>query len=98
MRFRFLKRRLRALYEKETGASSFAEGVVEAFFDVMAIIAAAKDERDLYGLKSLRFEKLKGSRSHERSLRLTKQWRLVVEIESGPDGNRVVVKDIEDYH
>ena len=98
MRFSFLKRRLRNLFENEAGAGVFAEGVVDAFFEVMAVIAAAKDERDLYALKSLHFEKLRGDRSHERSLRLTKKWRLIVEIESGSDGNTIVVKDIEDYH
>ena len=32
-------------------------------------------------MKSMRFEKLKGARSHQFSLRLQDQWRLILEIE-----------------
>jgi proteic killer suppression protein len=98
MRFHFSSRKMLLLYEEEKGAKKFDEGVIEAFFDVMAIIRDAPDERTLYDLKSLHFEKLKGKRGHERSLRLNKQWRLIVEIRKDDEGGFLLVKDIEDYH
>ena len=49
-------------------------------------------------MKSLHFEKLKGNRNHQRSLRLNKQWRLILEIQQSTDGKLVVVISIEDYH
>ena len=64
----------------------------------MQLIRAARDERDFYALKSLHYEKLKGQRSHLRSMRLNDQWRLILELERTPSRTIVVVKDIEDYH
>ena len=98
MRFTFKTRKLLQLYEEDKGAAKYDEGAVTAFFEVMAIIDSAPDERTLYGLKSLHFEKLKGKRKHERSLRLNKQWRLIVEILSDAEGNFLLIKEIEDYH
>ena len=69
-----------------------------AFFEVMTLIGGAPDERTLNDLKSLHFEKLKGKRKHERSLRLDKQWRLIVEVLKDSEGNYLLIKDIEDYH
>src|SRR4051812_17213225 len=69
-----------------------------AYRKVMQFIRSAVDERDFYKMRSLRFEKLQGNRSHERSLRLNDQWRLIIEIEAGSPKNTIVVKAIEDYH
>lgn len=98
MRFRFRKRRLELLYTEEKGARRYPLAVVDAFFDVMAVIDAAQDDRDLYALKGLRYEKLRGSRSHQRSLRLNDQFRLVVEEEEDKSGQLLVIIGIEDYH
>ena len=49
-------------------------------------------------MRSLRFEKLKGDRSHQHSLRLNNQWRLIIEIQKADPKNIIVVLDIEDYH
>jgi len=64
----------------------------------MQFIRAAADERDFYAMKSLHFEKLKGARDHQRSVRLNDQWRLVFEFEGKGQTKVVVVKEIEDYH
>ena len=98
MRFYFADRKLKRLYTEEKGAHKYPEAVVDAFFDVMAVIAAAEDERDLYALKSLHYEKLKGQRSHQRSLRLNNQFRLVVEREEDEEGKVFWIVSIEDYH
>ena len=76
----------------------YGRTVVKGFRKVMQSIRTAKNERDLYQMKSLRFEKLKGDRSHERSLRINDQWRLIIQIESGIPKNIVIVTGIEDYH
>jgi len=98
LRVRFKTKKLEALYIEEKNAKKYPEGVVDAFFEVMASIRAAKDERDLRTLKSLRFEKLSGNRQSQHSLRLNKQWRLIVEIEEDNQGKRLLIVDIEDYH
>jgi proteic killer suppression protein len=71
---------------------------VKGFRKVMQVIRAAPDERDFYAMKSLHFEKLKGDRSHQQSLRLTKKWRLIVELEGNAPNKVVRIKGIEDYH
>jgi proteic killer suppression protein len=62
LRFEFKTKRLRLLYYEEKGAHKYPAEVVDAFFEKMSIIEAAIDLRDLYALKSLHFEKLKGTR------------------------------------
>lgn len=73
-------------------------GVVTAFRRRMQQIRAATDERDFYSHKSLRFEKLKGNRAHQHSMRLNDQWRLILEFQGKGSEKVVVVVGIEDYH
>ena len=100
MRYEFAKRRLADLYETCRGQEKYAAGVVDAFFEVVAIIGAAKDIRDLYAAKSLHFEKMKGKqgKAGQRSLRLTGQWRLIVEVAEDQQGKRIRICEIKDYH
>lgn len=90
---------LRRLYTDPAyqGSGAGAE-VVRAFRKVLNLVAAAVDERDLYGIKSLHFEKLKGKRAGQSSLRLNKQWRLIVRLVDTDAGRVVVVIEITDYH
>ncbi|WP_298907578.1 type II toxin-antitoxin system RelE/ParE family toxin [uncultured Nostoc sp.] len=99
MRFIFKKKKLEALYTEEKDAHKYP-GVVDDFFEVMAIIDAAVDERDLYAQKGLRFEKLQGKRGKvgQRSLRLNDQWRLILTVDKDEQGNYLTIIDIEDYH
>lgn len=71
----------------------FAKDVVRGFRKAMGAIRAAVDSRDLYN-GGMRTEKLKGARSHEHSIRINNQWRLIVEI----DGKSIKIIKIEDYH
>ena len=73
-------------------------GIVKAFRKRMQQIRAAVDERDFYKQRSLRFEKLRGSRAHQHSMRLNDQWRLIVELQGRGRDKVVVVVGIEDYH
>ncbi len=72
--------------------------VVRAYRMRMQAIRDAADERDLYALASWRFKKLRGNRSHQRSIRLNDQWRLIVEIMHSKPSNVIVIVAIEDYH
>lgn len=72
--------------------------VVKAFRKRMQLIRAARDERDFYALKSLHYEKLRGNRSHQKSMRLNDKWRLIVEIDEQNEIAVVVLVEITDYH
>ncbi|MGY4281224.1 proteic killer suppression protein [Bradyrhizobium sp. LM2.7] len=78
--------------------AAFDRATIKGFRKTMQIILAAPDERDFYALKGLRFEKLEGQRSHQRSMRLTKQWRLIVELHGEAPKKVVRIIGIEDYH
>lgn len=78
--------------------SGLPPGAVKAFRKRMQLIRAAIDERDFYQLKSLHYEKLKGKRSHQHSMRLNDQYRLVLEYEDKSSEKIAVIVAIEDYH
>jgi proteic killer suppression protein len=75
-----------------------SQDVVRAFRKRVQQIRAFRDERDFYGLKSLHFEKLKGDRDGQHSIRLNSQWRLILEIRGGHPCKVVVIVEIVDYH
>jgi proteic killer suppression protein len=98
MNYRFANKKLQRIDERRDDAGGYSAAIVRTFRMRMQTIRAAPDEREFYALKSLHYEKLKGKRSHQRSMRLNNQYRLILEIEKDPRGNVVVVIDIEDYH
>lgn len=75
-----------------------SEGVVKAYRKRMQAIRSAPDEREFYALKSLHFEKLKGKRQHQHSMRLNQQFRLIVEFETDKGAKRVRIVGVEDDH
>lgn len=91
---------LRRLYEDEDAPTlGLATNVVKAFRKVVGVVVAATDERDLYALKSLHYEKLKGTRSTQRSVRLNDQWRLIVQrVKTGAETKIVILGLPIDYH
>ena len=100
MRFAFRSKRLELLYREERGKSLYPTGVVQAFFEAMAAIEAAADERDLYALKSLRFERLRGEpgkRGH-RSLRLNDQYRLILSLDKDEEGALVWLISVKKHY
>lgn len=85
----------------ETDASfnaGFSQEVVRAYRKKMQQIRAFRDERDFMALKSLHFEKLKGKREGQHSIRLNLQWRLVLEIRGDHLCKVVGIIEIVDCH
>jgi len=78
--------------------ADFQPAVVKAFRKRVNFIRQAQDERDLYAWTSLHFEKLKGARCHQHSIRLNDQWRLVLELEGESPSKTIAIVAIEDYH
>ena len=79
-------------------SAGYSEAIVKAFRKRMWAIRNATDERDFYAMKSLHYEKLKGDREHQHSMRLNDQWRLILEIEGTGTNKKLIVIGIEDYH
>jgi toxin HigB-1 len=78
--------------------AGFAPPIVRGFRKVVQAIRAAHDERDLHASRGLGFEKLKGKREHQCSVRLNKQWRLILELADKRGVETIRVIGIEDYH
>ena len=74
-----------------------SEALVKKYRMRMQSIRAARDERDFYAQVAMRYEKLKGKRKHQRSMRLNDQFRLILEI-TDEDEKRIRIVGIEDYH
>lgn len=97
MDFEFEDDDLRRMYTEPKFTGGYGQAIVKAFRKRIQLIRAALDERDLYALKSLHFEKLEG-RGSQRSLRLNRQWRLIIELVGEGERKKVRVIGIEDYH
>lgn len=73
-------------------------GIVKAYRKAIQLIRAASDERDFYAMRGWHFEKLQGARTHQHSIRLNLQWRLILELRGKGSEKVVHLMGIEDYH
>ena len=89
---------LRLYEEPEYRVSGIGVELTRAFRKVVGILEAASDERDLRALRSLHFEKLEANRSGQYSLRLHKQWRLIITLRTVEKDKHIVVIEVVDYH
>ena len=76
----------------------FAANVVSAYRKRMQQIRAALDERDLYKSGGLHFEKLKGNRSHQHSMRLNEKWRLIIELRGKGQDKQLHIVEISNHY
>lgn len=99
VRIRFEDKILKRLAEDSSfQPKRWSSELVRAYRRKIQVLANASDERDLRALKSLRLEQLRGNRVGTSSIRLNKQFRLVIRFETDEDRRIVVVIDMVDYH
>lgn len=79
-------------------SAGLSDALVKAYRKAMHHIRAASDERTFYTRRAFNFEKLKGERMGQHSMRLNDQWRLIVEIQGTTPNKFVLVVEIIDYH
>ena len=78
--------------------SRFSPQVVRAYRRLLRFIRDGLDERDLRAYPGKHFEKLEGNRSHQHSMKIDSQWRLVFEIKKDNPKNTIHIVEIVDYH
>lgn len=98
MNIRFTDRELERLATDLTFNAGLPPGAVTGYRKAVVWIQAARDERDLRRMRSLRFEKLRGDRSHQYSMRLNDQYRLIAELDKTGGRSVVVLIEVVDYH
>ena len=94
MKLEFVSNKLLDLYSHGLGKDRYPVEVVRSFVKAVDVIKAVKDQPDLGQRRGLRLEKLKGDLAGEWSLRLGKQFRLIVTF----DEETCRLLRIEDYH
>ncbi|WP_370644397.1 type II toxin-antitoxin system RelE/ParE family toxin [Nesterenkonia sp. LB17] len=72
--------------------------LVRAYRRKIQVLHAASDERDLRAMRSLRLEQLRGDRAETSSIRINKQFRLIIRFRTDDDGRVVTVIEMVDYH
>jgi toxin HigB-1 len=89
---------LRRLAEEQGHApKGWGPDVIKSCRKKVQLISAAPDESDLYAMRGLRMEKLKGDRLGQTSMRLNDQFRLILTFKT--EGDRVaVLLEVVDYH
>jgi proteic killer suppression protein len=94
----FEDERLAKIETDQAAQTQLPVAVIQSARRKLNVIRAATDERTLRNWKSLHYEKLKGSRSDQRSIRLNEKWRLVFRLDERCSPPRVTVIAVEDYH
>jgi proteic killer suppression protein len=89
---------LRRLEADPGFTGGYDAAIVKAYRKRMQLIRAAVDERAFYAMKSLHYEKLKGGRDGQSSMRLNDQRRLLLRVRQDKDGKTIVIISIIDYH
>lgn len=89
---------LEQVFYDPRSTGGFSRDIVKAFRKRVQQIMSALDERDFYASKGLRFEKLKGKRREQYSMRLNDQYRLILQLKGSGPSRLAVVLSIEDYH
>jgi toxin HigB-1 len=82
----------------EAGQTQLPIAVIKSARRKLTVLRAATDDRSLRNWKSLHYEKLKGDRAGQRSIRLNKQFRMVFDLDETTNPQTITVHAIEDYH
>jgi toxin HigB-1 len=98
MKIEFRDRRLALITTERAAETKLPFAVIKSCREKLVVLAAAPDERTLRNWRSLRYEKLKGEREGQRSIRLNDQWRLVFELHDKQNPPTIMVLMVEDYH
>ena len=99
MRFEFEDDDLRKLYEeRDFVLPRLGPDVTKAFRKKMGFLVSAASDSDFWNYRALHFEKLKGGRAGQHSIRLNHQWRLILRIENDSMGRLLIIVEIVDYH
>ena len=98
MRIDFGSSGLDAVFTSGAGKIRLPIGVINSLRKKLILLDSAPDERTLRNWKSLHYEKLQGDRSHQRSIRINNQWRLIFQILENQNSPTLLIVSVEDYH
>lgn len=89
---------LELIETEEAGRSRLPVPVIMSARRKLIVLRAAVDDRSLRNWKSLHYEKLKGDREGQRSIRLNEQYRMVFTLDERTTPPTITITAVEDYH
>ena len=98
MRIVFADDELALIETDRAGETRLGVAIIKSARRKLTVLRAAVDDRSLRNWKSLHYEKMKGDREGQRSIRLNDQYRMVFELDEETDPQTVTILKIEDYH
>ena len=98
MQVEFKDRTLALIESDRAGEIKLPIAAINSCRDKLVVIRAAPDERTLRNWRSLHYEKLKGKRKSQMSIRLNQQYRMVFTIDAAINPPKMTILAIEDYH
>ena len=98
MEIEFADESLTLIETDAAGATKLPIAVIKSARKKLVMLRAATDDRTLRNWKGLRYEKLKGDRDGQRSIRLNDQFRMVFLMDNDTDPKKVTILAVEDYH
>lgn len=84
--------------EDNPPTEKYSVGVIKATRKKIHALRSFTDERELWNWKSLHYEKLSGDRAGQRSIRINKQMRMILEVNNDAEPNEVTIVEVCDYH
>lgn len=98
MEIEFADESLALIESDDAGATKLPIAVIRSARKKLVMLRAATDDRTMRNWKGLHYEKLKGGRDGQRSIRINDKFRLVFILDSEADPKKVTILTIEDYH
>ena len=98
MEVEFAEEWLALIETDQAGQTRLSVAIIKSARRKLTLLRAAPDDRTLRGWKSLHYEKLKGDREGQRSVRLNDQFRLIFSMDEATAPPTIIILGIEDYH
>ena len=98
MEIEFADSSLALIETDHAGNTGLPVPVIKSARRKLIAMRAASDERALRNWKSLHYEKLKGDRDGQRSVRLNEKYRMVFVLDSDTEPQKATILSVEDYH
>lgn len=97
MEIEFVDPRLALVETNEAGRTGLPVAVIKAARRKLTLLRAATDDRALRNWKSLHYERLKGDRDGQRSIRVNDKYRIVFTLDNDVTPKKARIISIEDY-
>ena len=98
MEIEFYDQKLALLLTDRAAETKLPIAVISSFRRKIGLIRAAPDERTLRNWKSLHYEKLRGDRNGQFSIKINDQWRIVFTVNTECQPPKMLILEVVDYH